>query len=138
MAITRAVTATIATTVASLLGGKDLNCEEHAVSVQTAGKEARKERVKAELVLVDELKAAAPNDVAKRYERIVTTGIWLTVRPDVLGGTLLSWQEFVDNTRIHLNLKVLNLPQHCDGCGAGFSVEHALNCKKGRQDWRLG
>ena len=40
-------------------------------------------------------------------------------------------QEFVDNARIRLNLKVPNLPQHCDGCSAGFSIEHALSCKKG-------
>ena len=43
----------------------------------------------------------------------------------------MSRQEFVDNSRICLNLKVLNLPQHCNGCGAGFSIEHALSCKKG-------
>eukprot|EP00804_Cyclotella_cryptica_P022496 CCRYP_020698-RE/>CCRYP_020698-RE protein AED:0.40 eAED:0.40 QI:0/-1/0/1/-1/0/1/0/103 len=23
------------------------------------------------------------------------------------------------------------LPRKCDGCGAGFTVEHGLNCKKG-------
>ena len=43
----------------------------------------------------------------------------------------MSRQEFLDNARIRLNLKVLNLPQHCNGCGTGFSVEHALSCKKG-------
>eukprot|EP00804_Cyclotella_cryptica_P021415 CCRYP_019556-RB/>CCRYP_019556-RB protein AED:0.57 eAED:0.40 QI:0/-1/0/1/-1/0/1/0/71 len=25
------------------------------------------------------------------------------------------------------------LPRKCDGCGAGFTVEHGLNCKKGGQ-----
>ena len=25
----------------------------------------------------------------------------------------------------------MNLPQHCDRCGARFSVAHALSCKKG-------
>ena len=115
-----------------------------------ASKGAWKERVEVELAIVDELKAAAPKDVAKRYERAGTNGSWLTVRPDILGETLLSRQKFVDNARIHLNLKVaLNLPQHCDGCGAGFSVDHALSCKKRRtgfqpprrrqrRGWRLG
>ena len=42
--------------------------------VRSAGKEARKERVKAETAFVDELKAAAPKDVAKRYGRVGTNG----------------------------------------------------------------
>ena len=115
----------------SLLGSEELNCEEHAVCVRSASKEARKERVEAETAFVDKLKATAPRDAVKRYMRVGASGAWLTVCPDTLGGTLLSQQEFVDNARIQLNLKVLNLPQHCDGCGAEISVEHALSCKKG-------
>ena len=87
--------------------------------------------MEAELAFVDKLKAVAFKDVAERYGRVGTNDAWLTVRPDILGGTLLSRQEFVYNAHIHLNLKVLNLPQQCDGCGAGFSVEHALSCRKG-------
>ena len=49
--------------VASLLGGEDLSCEDHAVCVRNASKEARKERAEAELAFVDELKAAVPKDV---------------------------------------------------------------------------
>ena len=99
--------------------------------MRNASKEAQKERVEAELAFAGNLKAAAPKDVAKRYGRVSTNGAWLSVRPDTPGGTLLFRQEFVDNARIRLNLKVLNLPQQCDSCGAGFSVEHALSCKKG-------
>ena len=83
--------------VASLLGGKELNCKEHAICARSASKEARKERVEVEMAFVDKLKAAAPKDMAKRYGRIGANGAWLTVRPDTLGGTLLSQQEFVDN-----------------------------------------
>ena len=42
----------------------------------------------------------------------------------------MSRQEIVENVQIRLNLKVLDLLQHCEGCGAGFSVKHALICKK--------
>ena len=49
--------------VASLLGGDELNCEQHAASVRAASKEVRKERVETETAFVDELKAAAPRDV---------------------------------------------------------------------------
>ena len=43
----------------------------------------------------------------------------------------MSRQEIVENVQIRLNLKVLDLLQHCEGCGAGFSVKHAPSCKKG-------
>ena len=42
--------------VASLLGSEALNCKEHAVCVRNASKEARKERVKAEMAFVDEIR----------------------------------------------------------------------------------
>ena len=119
--------------VALLLGGKELNCEQDAVSVRAASKEARKKQVEAETAYVDKLKAAAPRNVRKRYERSGKNVSWLIVRPDILGGILLSRQEFVDNAQIRLNLKVLDIRQNFDGCGAGFSVNHTLSCK--RADW---
>ena len=45
------------------MGGKELNCEQHAVNVRAASKEMRQERVEAKIAFVDELKAAAPRDV---------------------------------------------------------------------------
>ena len=53
--------------------------------------------MEAEAAFVDGVKAAAPSHVCKRYERIGMNGSWLTVRPEVLGGTFLCRQEFVDN-----------------------------------------
>ena len=38
-------------------------------------------------------------------------------------------EEFRDNIQLHYGLQPLHLPDHCDKCGSGFSVEHALNCK---------
>ena len=114
-----------------LLSGEDLNGAEHAVSVRAAGMAARKERVEEEQAYVAELKKKAPRDERRQLERMGATGSWLSVRPSIVGGTLLSRQEFVDNARMRCFLKPLGLPQHCDGCGAGLSVEHALSCKKG-------
>ena len=51
------------------MGGKELNCEQHAVNVRAASKEMRQERVEAKIAFVDELKAAAPRDVRKRHKR---------------------------------------------------------------------
>ena len=64
--------------VASLLGGEELNCEEHAVCVQSASKEARKERVEAETAFVDKLKTAAPRDVAKEGRCCPGRSSWTT------------------------------------------------------------
>jgi hypothetical protein len=43
----------------------------------------------------------------------------------------LSRDEFRDNLRMRFGLTPKNLPQRCDGCGAKFSVEHAMQCKNG-------
>ena len=45
--------------------------------------------------------------------------------------SLLSREEFQDNVRLRYGLRPLDLCDHCDGCGARFSVEHGLSCKKG-------
>ncbi|KAL7523222.1 hypothetical protein ACHAXR_000083 [Thalassiosira sp. AJA248-18] len=34
---------------------------------------------------------------------------------------------------LRYNLAPLEMPQHCDGCSARMTVEHALSCKVGGQ-----
>ena len=48
-----------------------------------------------------------------------------------MNGTILSSQEWRDNVRILFNLEPLDMPPHCDGCGAKMTVEHACGCKYG-------
>ena len=50
-----------------------------------------------------------------------------------LNGTVLTCEEFRDALRIRYGLRPEGLPQKCDGCGAAFTVEHALACKVGGQ-----
>ena len=40
-------------------------------------------------------------------------------------------QEFHDALALQYKKPLLNLPPYCDGCGAVFSVEHALDCRVG-------
>jgi hypothetical protein len=39
--------------------------------------------------------------------------------------------EFRDNLRLRYGLRPLELQERCDGCGAGFTVQHGLSCKVG-------
>jgi len=40
----------------------------------------------------------------------------------------LSMQEFRDGLALHYRKPLLCLPNVCEGCGAPFSMEHALDC----------
>ena len=66
-----------------------------------------------------------------RQQRAQNYGAWLSVFPSRLNGTELSKNEFLDNARLQYDYAPTNLPNHCDGCGAPFTVDHVLNCKKG-------
>ena len=47
----------------------------------------------------------------------------------MLNGTSLLANEWRDNIRLRYNHAPLDMPNHCDGCGAKLTVEHALSCK---------
>ena len=58
------------------------------------------------------------------------TGAWLRVQPSTFNGTELGAQEYRDALFLWYGLKLLDLPTHCDGCQAKFSISHTLDCKK--------
>ena len=55
---------------------------------------------------------------------------WLNALPLKEQGLALNKQEFRDSLRIRYNLPLSDLPSHCT-CGAIFTINHALSCKKG-------
>ena len=61
---------------------------------------------------------------------IILSG-WLTVGPSKQYGFDLSREMFRDRLNLRHGQELRGLPSVCDGCGAPFSLEHALNCKKG-------
>ena len=117
--------------VASLLGNDNLDSVEHKICVRLAGAKARKERVEGEQAVVKELMEGASKAVQKKLGRIGECGAWIVLQPNKLNGTCLSAEEWRDNARLRYGLKPIGLCTHCDGCGAGFTVEHGLSCKKG-------
>ena len=56
---------------------------------------------------------------------------WLTVLPLRQEGYDLTSTQFRDQLAIQYGHEPSHLPSHCDGCGASFTLQHALNCPKG-------
>ena len=54
------------------------------------------------------------------------------VQPSTVNGTELGAQEWRDTLFLRYGLDPPDLPTHCGGCNAKFTVCHALNCKRGR------
>ena len=57
------------------------------------------------------------------------TGAWLSVPPSTVNGMELSAQEFRDALSMRYGEALSNLPALCDGCGAPFTLQHALRSK---------
>ena len=72
-----------------------------------------------------------PVQQARRMRRAAKNGAWLTVLPSTVNGIELGAQEWRDALFLRYGLDPLELPSHCDGCDAKFSISHALDCKKG-------
>mgnify|MGYP006186617991 CR=1 FL=1 len=117
--------------VKSLTSNSHLDNEAHAGCVRGAGTAARKERIADGKEVVEDISQRRGPKVRKRLERMMETGAWLTAIPDRMSGTELSFQEWHDNISLRYGMVPRGLPRKCDGCGAGFTVEHGLNCKKG-------
>ena len=56
---------------------------------------------------------------------------WLSVLPLASSQFDLSAQEFGDGLALRYKKPLLSVPSVCNGCGAPFSIEHALDCRFG-------
>ena len=117
--------------MASLMSNDGLDSVEHQGCVRRAGARSRKERTEGELAEVKRRMEGASKATQKKLGRIGECGAWLVLQPNKLNGTCLTAEEWRDNARIRYGYRPVDLCSHCDGCGAGFTVEHGLSCKKG-------
>ena len=72
-----------------------------------------------------------PSQISQQIKTSAETGAWLHTIPTTYNGTELSAQELRDRQPLCYCCEPLNLHSHCDGCGAKFSITHALSCKVG-------
>ena len=115
----------------SLLGRRKFNLQTHIKTMKegrSAAKDSNKNRAAATLTPL--LTAMRPMH-RRKAERNQETGAWLSIIPTIVNGLSLSKEEFRDGMRMRYGIGLDDLPKVCDGCGAKFSVEHALSCKKG-------
>jgi hypothetical protein len=75
--------------------------------------------------------SALDADTRRTIGRAKHCGGWLSVMPSTVNGTELAPQEFRDNLLIRYGRTPGGLPTQCDGCNAKFTLQHALECKKG-------
>ena len=75
--------------------------------------------------LGEALTAALKIDV-RRLGWIQRTGAWLSLLSSTFNDTELGVQEWRDSLFVGYGIEPPDLPSHCDGCGAAFSICHAL------------
>ena len=117
--------------VETLAGRLPFDQTAHSSKVEEAKTSARNLRALRDGAVMDRRARGRPAVKRRTQKALEGTGRFLTALPHILNGTILSADEWRDNARLLFNLEPLDLPQHCDGCGARFTVDHALSCKKG-------
>ena len=115
----------------SLQQRTELDTPAYTAAARRIRREFSDGRKSSEEMTFARLEKAADRETAKRLDRSRKTGAWLSAIPNALNGTVLSQEEFTDNLRVRYGLLPLLLPCNCDGCGAKFTVPHAMACKKG-------
>ena len=84
---------------------------------------------KAKLPSTKALMDRSPPKVKKRMEQATAASAQLLTIPDRFSGTELTKDEWLENVAIRYGRRPADLPDHCDGCGSGLTLEHGLSCK---------
>ncbi|KAL7474530.1 hypothetical protein ACHAW6_000507 [Cyclotella cf. meneghiniana] len=114
----------------SLLCNEPMCTHHHCSTIHTTAASNQKEQSNGKDTFLQALLKSLPPKVKKRLERAGLTGAVLTTIPDHFSSTKLTKTEWFDNITLWYGSRLPHLLSCCDGCGKGFTVEHALNCKK--------
>lgn len=137
-AATAATSFRMSTTATTLLQhairtGSPADMGEHNAQCRRVQQKAQAEaRDRAEVdlkVLLNKMPATQQRTLSRIVHGNAST--WLTVLPLSAEGFDLSATQFRDQLAIRYHRQPVGLPSLCDGCGADFTLQHALDCRKG-------
>lgn len=114
-----------------ILGLVPFELIQHESQVREVRRRDREESLIDERIIFDSVIPQLDEREQRIVKRASLNGGWLSLMPSENNGTTLSRLEFQDGIRLRYGLKPLLLPPKCDGCSGSFTLEHALNCRKG-------
>ena len=119
--------------ISAIKGDEAFSVQEHRDEVAKSHAEVRLEQIELNQKKLDE--ALEPLDAKKRRAVMRAVGEknsnWLTVCPIAHYQFDLSAVEFRDALAMRYSRSLLGMSAECDGCGAMFDLQHALDCRKG-------
>ena len=84
---------------------------------------------------VEEALTAAVGDLSPTeghlLHHICKTGVWLSISLSMVNGMELGSHEWRDSVFLQCGIENPDLLRHCNVCGFGFMISHALYFKKG-------
>ncbi|BES95058.1 Hypothetical protein NTJ_07867 [Nesidiocoris tenuis] len=118
--------------VTSITTGVQLDTVEHEEQVRRTLAAARQQRMRTDQERSNIILEALP---FRSVRRIVdgNASQWLSAIPLTADNLDLSPTQFRDALSMRYGRDPTGLPAMCDGCGENFSLNHALNCKRGGQ-----
>lgn len=117
----------------AVCSGLPADMTSHSLHCKLILDETAHQRRKDQTAAFEDVCATLPALPQRRLRRIVKNeaSTWLTVLPLQQDGYDLSATQFRDQLAIRYGHEPIGLPPECDGCGAPFSLQHSLDCKKG-------
>ena len=112
---------------------KPFSLVDHNAKMAEATSTMHHELQQQDQIKLDSVLLTLDTKQVRAIQRAITfkTSSWLTVLPTTYHHFDLSATDFCDALTVRYHRPLLKMPAICDGCGAAFSYEHALDCKKG-------
>jgi hypothetical protein len=117
----------------TIKGLREYNIHDNKKQISEARSQLTNLRKGEESVIFGEIRQTMDPLKERAFTKMVESksSSWLTVLPLAEHHFDLSPTEFRDGLSMRYRRPLKNLPSSCDGCGETFSIDHALNCKKG-------
>ena len=118
---------------AAISGQAEFSPTVHLDVLDTVHREASAARGERVQYALSALLTSVSSSTHRAIERAVDFGVsgWLTVLPLAQYHFDLSLQQFHDALSLRYSRSLMLMPTSCDGCGAAFTLSHALDYMRG-------